>query len=245
MPAKWHKYSYTAQREERRNIMSVVLVIIALTAAFALVNTYLVAMYHIESSTMEPALSDGDSVVTTPLYRRSVADRPSLSPLIAPERGDLVVIAPAYPADIPLILRPLDAVVTFLTFQRYSPFERAAARAEKPAIRRVIAFPGDSLYMENYVLHIKPANTSHFLTEFEVSGQEYDLRIDRLPESWSDGLPFSASFPEITLKDDEFFVMCDNRLSASDSRVWGPIPADRIRGKVLFRYWPFRHFGAL
>lgn len=245
MPAKWHKYSYTAQREERRNILAVVMVIVVLTLVFALVNTYLVAMYHIESPTMEPELSDGDSVVTTPLYRKNTSARSSFSPLIAPERGDLIVIEPAYPADIPLILRPVNAIAAFLSFQRFRPFEGEAARAEKPVIRRVIGFPGDSLYMENFTVHVKPANTSHFLTEFEVAGSEYDLRIDRLPESWSDDLPFSSSFPEITLKDDEFFVMCDNRMSTSDSRVWGPIPAGRIRGKVLFRYWPFRHFGAL
>lgn len=42
----------------------------------------------------------------------------------------------------------------------------------------------------------------------------------------------------ITLKDDEYFVMGDNRMYSSDSRVWGPVPDADIMGKVIIRAWP-------
>jgi signal peptidase I len=42
----------------------------------------------------------------------------------------------------------------------------------------------------------------------------------------------------MTLKDNEYFVMGDNRPFSSDSRVWGAVPDDDIIGEVLLRAWP-------
>jgi signal peptidase I len=96
MPAKWHKYSYTAQRAERRTIVAVLFTVVFLSVAFVLINRYLVGMYVVRTDAMEPTLSSGDCVATTSLYRQRPAPDRSLSPLIAPARGDLVVLAPHY-----------------------------------------------------------------------------------------------------------------------------------------------------
>ena len=42
----------------------------------------------------------------------------------------------------------------------------------------------------------------------------------------------------VQLKDDEYFVMGDNRPYSSDSRAWGTVPMEDIIGRVIFRAWP-------
>lgn len=43
---------------------------------------------------------------------------------------------------------------------------------------------------------------------------------------------------KITLKDDEYFVLGDNRIASFDSRRWGPLPKEYIIGRAWLRAWP-------
>ncbi|MFM1525067.1 MULTISPECIES: signal peptidase I [Helcococcus] len=52
---------------------------------------------------------------------------------------------------------------------------------------------------------------------------------------------------EWKLGHNQYFVMGDNRLpnGSTDSRVFGPINLDRIKGVANFRFYPFNSFGLL
>jgi type IV secretory pathway protease TraF len=39
--------------------------------------------------------------------------------------------------------------------------------------------------------------------------------------------------------------MGDNRTVSYDSRDFGPVPIEKIEGKVLFRFWPLNKFGVV
>ena len=48
---------------------------------------------------------------------------------------------------------------------------------------------------------------------------------------------------EVTLKDDEYFVLGDNRAVSMDSRIIGPVKKDKILGTTNIRVFPFNKIG--
>ncbi len=239
MPAKWHKYSYSAQREERHLLTVIILFVFFLAVLVSLIHTFVFTVYRIDSPVMEPTLSEGNFVATVPLIQSLSAETGILAPFSQPRRGDLVVISSIHSESTNLFKKAVNFCAGFLTLQKVKPFDSPFSLGEKPLIRRIVGMPGDSIYMDGYILYIKPKDSAHFLTEFEVASHDYNINQKTLPEGWTGILPFGDNFPEITLSDNEFFIMCDERNAASDSRVMGPIESDRIERRVVFRYWPF------
>lgn len=83
-------------------------------------------------------------------------------------------------------------------------------------IKRVIGLPGDNVQIKNESVYIND---------------------DKLDEPYiTKPTEGNAS---VTLGSDDIFVLGDNRTASSDSRSFGPIKKNTIRGKVWFVYWPF------
>jgi signal peptidase I len=51
--------------------------------------------------------------------------------------------------------------------------------------------------------------------------------------AFTPGVNEHANYPPITLGDNQYFLLGDNRDNSVDSRQWGPIPGDHILGKVI------------
>lgn len=104
-----------------------------------------------------------------------------------------------------------------------------AAKSEQFFIKRVIGLPGETVEIKNSKVIIR--NDIHPEGFVVDEGSYLD---DSVPTFSSNG---TENF-SVTLREDEYFLMGDNRLYSYDSRMFGPVRKDRIIGRVLLRAWP-------
>jgi signal peptidase I len=93
-------------------------------------------------------------------------------------------------------------------------------------IKRIIGLPGETVVIEKDEVTIK--NTKH-PDGFKLSEPYVD------PDNKKDDSTMS-----VTLKETEYFVMGDNRIVSSDSRVWGPLEEHYIVGRPAIRLLPIQ-----
>ncbi|MFQ5790009.1 MAG: signal peptidase I [Acidobacteriota bacterium] len=102
---------------------------------------------------------------------------------------------------------------------------------ERDFIKRVIGLPGDTIRIENKRVFIneQPLDEPYVFFSRPPDGPEtgvfYDLRRDNMPET---------AIPE-----NHYFVMGDNRDNSHDSRFWGTLPREFVKGRALIVYWSY------
>lgn len=96
----------------------------------------------------------------------------------------------------------------------------------KYLIKRVIGLPGDRVVVKQGVTTIYNADHPEgmSLDEAYVVHKDTDKNTD------------------LVLDDHHYFVMGDNRAQSYDSRSWGALDAENIKGQVLLRIFPFNTF---
>lgn len=207
--------------------------------------------FKIPSGSMEPTLVSGDYIfvnkmrygVRVPFTTRFVVR------FAEPERGEVVVFR--FPAE--------DA-------RQYVAEQRArdAARGErsrgdcvtsfeeKDFIKRIVGLPGDVIEGRNAKIYVNgqplertlieraPAPEDQGKTAFyymETIGERtYRIREDRAPERYDD----RRDFGPIVVDEGHFFAVGDNRDNSADSRCWGQVPKDFIKGRAVIIWMSIR-----
>lgn len=244
------EYSFFVKQHRRRNEIFLFSFIFIIFIICSLWQRFLLFPVSVSSESMKPYIESGDIVMVTPLasikpVEGSIPILSSIVHCIDLKRGDIVLISPSVEKEKSKIKTIADGVVKFLTFQRHSIIEKSNLVTESDSVRRIIGFPGDTLYMKDCVLYVKPENTNHALTEFELSDIQYDIFIEGTDASWSREIGFPGEMKTIILKDDEYFVLADDRSHGIDSRYYGPVNGKNIKGKLVFRYWPVNKFSII
>jgi len=57
--------------------------------------------------------------------------------------------------------------------------------------------------------------------------------------------PMASDYPKVTVPEGKLFVLGDNRNNSLDSRAWGFVDVEDVKGQALFIYFPFSHMGSL
>ena len=105
-------------------------------------------------------------------------------------------------------------------------------------VKRVVGLPGETVRIADGCVYIKAADGTDF----------YQLVENYLPGGvkttmMEDGI--RKGYNEITLADNEYYCLGDNRPVSNDSRNLGPFTADRIKAVGVIRVYPFNEIKIL
>ena len=86
----------------------------------------------------------------------------------------------------------------------------------KDFVKRVVGLPGETIRIHH----------GEVLVDEQLLDEPYLAENGR------------SNSHEITLGEGEYYVLGDNRNHSSDSRAWGVVPKENVKGKVWMVYWP-------
>jgi signal peptidase I len=190
-----------------------------------LLRAFVVEAFQIPSGSMIPTLEVGDHIFVSKFaYGLSIPfTNTKILQLSSPDRGDVIVFK-----------YPLDPSTDY--------------------IKRVVGLPGDVVEMRQEELYInghpvareRVPTPCHYLDTPHGSGapDEHDCELwvenlgtKRHETIQEPGRGGGRDFARTVIPPGHVFVMGDNRDNSSDSRVWGTVDLDLIKGKALVVWW--------
>lgn len=119
----------------------------------------------------------------------------------------------------------------------------------KDYVKRVIAVAGDKvevkegkLFVNNKEQSVQPyekyEQVERLSFKDEMSPEEYQTLWENHELDRYYGLYLRDQFGPVVVPDGSYFTMGDNRDNSCDSRFWGPVPRENIKGKAWFIHWP-------
>lgn len=104
----------------------------------------------------------------------------------------------------------------------FSPTDALKKQNFKDAfIKRVIGLPGDKV---------------------QVKGARVYVNNKPLQEKYIEEAP-NYDYGPVTVPDNQYLVLGDNRNNSYDSHYWGFVPRENIIGKAVVRFWPINRVG--
>jgi len=204
---------------------------VAIIVALA-IRAVIIESYYVPSGSMLPTMFIGDHVFVSKFTfgaRIPFTDW-KVSAVREPKRGEIVVFA---------LGRREDGTIC--------PLDQCPAASSEGFVKRIVGIPGDTLGVRNGQLTLNGELVEHTELEAEFSD---DRGVNRVREEDLAGCRHRIlDYPDhpginqaaFTVPEDRYFMMGDNRDNSNDSRVWGTVHRDDLRGPVLINYWSWNN----
>ena len=196
-------------------------IIIAMLLAFA-IRVFVVQAFKIPSGSMIPTLQIGDHILVSKMsygfqWPTDCELKMSFPPATCYTSNTLIQFGDPQHGDVIVFRYPEDE--------------------DKDFIKRVVGIPGDTVEIRNKVVYVNG--------EILKDG-EFTQRIDPgIIPGMSGGTPTPRdNFGPVTIPEGSYFVMGDNRDQSLDSRFWGYVSREKIRGKAFRIYWSWSPQGS-
>ena len=220
-----------SQHSVLRNLWENFKSIVGALALFLVLRAFLVEAYRIPSGSMIPTLLVGDWLfVNKAIYGAHIPfSRATLPAYRDPRRNDVVVFVSPYQAD-----------------------EEALGHDPTPTlVKRLVGTAGDTLHMRKGVLYVNGiaqrqgfgstapidaamANSVDPLFDWQKKVALKSSRFGSAPAQ-----PTHDEWGPLVVPPNRLFMMGDSRYNSKDSRYWGFVPRENVRGKPLFVYYSY------
>jgi signal peptidase I len=173
------------------------------------IRTFVVQAFKIPTGSMEPNLLIGDHLLVNKLVFGPYAAGLERTLLPMKEIRRQDVIVFKYPED-----------------------------PERDFIKRVIGLPGEQVEVRHKRVYVN----GHLLDEPYAHYLEAPPPVPReLEPGGSQGLSGDPreNYGPVTVPPKHYFVMGDNRDNSQDSRYWGFLPREYVKGRALVIYWSY------
>jgi signal peptidase I len=175
----------------------------------AAVATGTIRAFRAPSPSMEPTIHVGQHFLVARMSW----------PFSDPQRGDIVVFHPPAGAD------SQECGVPSQPDDGHPCSKPTPERSETSFIKRIVAMPGDELYIRGNHVYI-----SH-------SGLDGPYKRQDEPFINSSPCDELCNLPKpITVPPGHFYMLGDNRGASDDSRDWGPVPRSALIGRKFLTY---------
>jgi signal peptidase I len=203
-----------------KNSVIELVVIIAVALGLALgIQAVIIKPYRIPSGSMEPTLDVGQRVLVNRIGEA----------LGEPHVGEIAVFHPPEGAE----QEECGPTAHVVKLGGEACREALPKKASVNFIKRIVAGPGDELYIREGHAYRKAAGKTTFVKEKD----SYIRQCGANPD---------CNFPTpIKIAAGHWFMMGDNRGESDDSRFWGPVPTGWIIGAAVATYWPPDRIGVL
>jgi signal peptidase I len=101
---------------------------------------------------------------------------------------------------------------------------------ERDFIKRTIGLPGETVELRNQTV---------FINGQALSEPYSNYLFPPADDTQTDGFDIRRKYGPVTVPAGHYFMMGDNRDDSQDSRFWGFLPGNYIKGRALFIYWSF------